>query len=409
MKILMLAPKCFPVNGAEAIVNIKLLSAMTQDGGFEVDLITRKNAKVMYPSESLDAYGVRLNALYMIENEGGFSLKVLWQSLKALLIFKSVLPGCHWAVRALPIVKKLIKENDYDFVLTKNSPSFMLGAYLKKKGFRWVASWNDPFPASFYPSPYGQGNKHKPSLLDALMIRQMKKADYHVFPTLRLQQHMAAYLPFPENRARVIPHVVLTDVAPTWRGCAISETLRIVHSGNLGEARDPRTFFMAIENVMAKHKEVNLEITILGNIDKADIPTKENYPHLVEHFNLIPPVEYSKALDLLKDYSVACIIEAPCKAGEAVFLPTKVTDFMQVGIPVLTISPKEGVLHDLYKRGCIGYFGDVHDVADIQQTLMMLWRDFKNGTIKQNVIDNSFKPQAVADSYRDILKDLSRC
>ena len=123
---------------------------------------------------------------------------------------------------------------------------------------------------------------------------------------------------------------------------------------------------------------------------------------------LIPPVEYSKALELLKDYTVACIVEAPCKAGEAVFLPTKVTDFMQVGIPILTISPKEGVLHDLYKKGGIRYFGDVHDEADIEQTLLNLWRDFKEGKIKQNNIDYSFTPTAVADSYRDILKELSR-
>ena len=85
----------------------------------------------------------------MVENKGGFSLKVLWQSIKSLFILKSAFPTCHWAVRALPIVNKLIKENDYDLVLTKNAPSFLLGAYLKDKGLRWVASWNDPFPTKF--------------------------------------------------------------------------------------------------------------------------------------------------------------------------------------------------------------------------------------------------------------------
>lgn len=187
-----------------------------------------------------------------------------------------------------------------------------------------------------------------------------------------------------------------------------SETLRIVHSGNLGGARDPCTFFAAVEIILATNEDIHIDLTILGKIDEADIPSKEVYPHLVEHFSIIPPVGYSKALDMLKGYDVACIIEAPLKAGEAVFLPTKVTDFMQVGIPVLAISPQEGVLHDLYKNGNIGYFGNVHDVADIKNTLVELWQDFKEGTIKQNVINNSFKPKAVADSYRDILKEISR-
>ena len=41
-------------------------------------------------------------------------------------------------------------------------------------------------------------------------------------------------------------------------------------------------------------------ISVYFNIDKADIPTTEKYPHLVKHFNLIPPVEYSKALEAYK-------------------------------------------------------------------------------------------------------------
>ena len=41
-KILMIAPASYPVNGAEAIVNIKLLKALSDSGEFEIDLISKK-------------------------------------------------------------------------------------------------------------------------------------------------------------------------------------------------------------------------------------------------------------------------------------------------------------------------------------------------------------------------------
>ena len=44
-KILMIAPASYPVNGAEAIVNIKLLKALSDSGKFEIDLISKKNKK----------------------------------------------------------------------------------------------------------------------------------------------------------------------------------------------------------------------------------------------------------------------------------------------------------------------------------------------------------------------------
>ena len=75
---------------------------------------------------------------------------------------------------------------------------------------------------------------------------------------------------------------------------------------------------------------------------------------------------------------------------------------------MLAVSPKEGVLHDLYKKGCIGYYGDVNDVESIKNALLCAWEDFINRRIKENVIDNSFKPQCVAEAYRDIMNELSR-
>ena len=138
------------------------------------------------------------------------------------------------------------------------------------------------------------------------------------------------------------------------------------------------------------------------------MPELDSLPRVKRILTYLPPVEYQQSLSLLDDYDLACVIEAPCKKGEGVFLPTKVTDFMQAGIPIMAISPQEGVLHSLYKNGNIGYYGDVSDVSSIEQTIRSAYKDFVGSGIRENVIDESFYSANVVESYRSIAESLNK-
>ena len=406
---MLIAPKCYPVFGAEAIVNMKMLQAFSTDKTIKVDLVSRKYADEMYPTEGIGSYGVNIDNICVVESCNKLNLRTTWQTIMSLFKFGCFFKGCVWAYEALPVVQKLIKENIYDFVITKNSPSFLLGAFLHDKGLPWVASWNDPFPWGFYPAPYGRGAGHKPTFIERMMLKQMMKADYHVFPSSNLMNHMNQYLPFDKSKARVIPHVVLqnqsAEIVRTQQ--IVDQPLSIIHSGNLGAPRDPHSFFDAVEYLLRENRDIKLKVTVLGKISKDDMPGQDSYPLLSKCFYCLPPVSYTESLKLLENYNLACVIEAPCKEGEAVFLPTKVTDFMQVGIPILSVSPKGGVLHNMYNKGEIGYFGDVHDSIDIKNILQQAWEDYTHNGLKQNKIDNSFLEDSVRQTYLEIGKLLS--
>lgn len=401
MRILMIAPACYPVNGAEAIVNMKLLQAFAKVDDVTVDLISRNNSYT-YPSDEIEKYGVKINELHLIEYVPHMNIPTFWRLILSQLYFRISYFDCVWAVEVLRVVRKMVKRNDYDFVLTKNAPSFLLGAYLKRKGLKWVASWNDPFPGSFYPYPYGHGKESKGTRLERHMIKQMQLADFHVFPTYLLQEHMRSYLQVPQAKCKVIPHVVLSDKEQINHRPLEKkhDVLRIIHSGNLYGQRNPSSFFHAIENVLESNPNAKISVTILGKIDDRFLPELDSLPRVKQCLSYLPPVEYQQSLSLLDNYDLACVIEAPCKKGEAVFLPTKVTDFMQKGIPIMAISPQDGVLHDLYKNGNIGYYGDVTNVNSIELSLRSAYEDFVGDGVKENVIDDSFYAANVVESYR---------
>lgn len=377
-KILMIAPASIPINGAEHIVNAKLLEAFSLDGNFEIDLIAKKHKWEHYPSNS--KLNLNLKSLNIIEVDNKFTLITLWQHFLTLLYFGIVFKGAHWAAKALPIVKKLVANNQYDYVLTKDTPSLLLGYYLKKKyGLKWVATWNDPYPVSKYPHPYGLGLNGKETFIDKLQINIMKKwVDIHIYPSKRLCDYMNSYLQISSDKIRIIPHVVLPSEKQEIK--ITSDVLRFIHSGNLKYPRDPSLFIKGVLDFVTRYPNKKIEISILGTYDKElGGIIKEN--KLEDIFKFIKPVPYDESLTLLKNYHVALIIEAQCEEG--IFLPTKVSDFIQCRKHILAISPINGVLHDLYMEKCISYFASNCDYKCISDEINRIYEDFINDKMDQ--------------------------
>ena len=391
-KILIIAPASFPVTGAESIVNIKLLRALSESGGFLIDLVSKNYKSIDYPSDSLDKYGVKLNSLHTISVDNRITLKTIWQHIANYLFLGVVFKGCHWEYAAFPIIKKLLKENRYDYVLTKGEVALPLGFFAKKKGFKWVATWNDPCPSSMYPPPYGYGVDFKGSYSDRKLITMMRKADCHIFPSERLAKYMQPIVLADSNKVFIIPHVVIISERHHSEG----ETLRLIHSGNLLPPRNSGTFLEGFRKFMIENNYPNVKFCILGNLTEKDKNLIYSYD-LEKYVEYLAPVEYNSSLDMLNSFDIAVIIEADC--AEGIYLPTKVSDFMQMQIPIFSISPKNGTLNDLYKSGNIPYYADVQDVENIASNINKIYSDFKENQIKNNIIPGTFLPQSIIDQY----------
>lgn len=376
-KILVIAPKSYPVIDAEAIVNIKLLTALSNSNQFEIDLISKRGGQY-YPSDSLESYNVKINKHEIIQVENKINLSTIFQHIVSYLVFGCTFMGAHWAVVALPCVKRLVKSNKYDYVLTKNSPSFLLGWYLKKRyGIKWIATWNDPCPDVKYPQPYGEGYSAKGKLVDRLQISIMKKADGHIFPSKRLQDYMMKYLNVSKEQTYVIPHVILNSDKSEYI-CSEEKTLKIIHSGNLKAPRNPRPFLEALSEFHHLNQDKQIEVTLMGVYD-SDIPDYIRKFHIEDVVKLERPVAYQESIKVLSNYHVCLIIEADCEEG--IFLPTKVADFLQCGKRIYALSPKIGVLHDLFESGAVSYFSYVEDKRQILESLNMVYNDFQKGLL----------------------------
>lgn len=394
--ILVIAPASIPITGAEAICNVKLLRVLSENG-YKIDLISKRMKYTHYPETNFAELGLNLNSVNTIEVDNKISLKVIWQHLCCLFIFGTVFKGAHWAYCVLKVAKELCKKNLYDAIITKNSPSELLGYYFKKKnGIKWIATWNDPYPTKKYPKPYGNGVNAKLFILERPLLKKMEEADYHIFPNQRIRDYMSNYINIPAEKTRIIPHVVI----PREHIDTPHENLKIVHLGNVLPPRDATPFLRALSEFIKNKQDAKIEIAFIGQTPQS-IKDYIKTTHLEKYVKIFPPVKYEESQEILETYDIQLIVEAPCEEG--IFLPTKVSDSMQLGKPIFTISPSVGVLNDLYKKGHISYFSSVKDEKDILATLEQVYNDFTNGKLKTFSLEKSYSPQTIFQQYDEII------
>ena len=392
----MIAPGSYPVTSAECIVNVKLLQAMTKCGQFEVDLVSKAIKWQDYPSDSMEDLNIKVNSHKIIVSDNKLNIKTIFQHIKCYLLFGTVYKGSHWAANAFPYIKQLIKENRYDYILTKNESSFLLGYYFKKHyGIKWIATWNDPFPRILYPEAYRKYWNLKPRLSDSKCINIIRRyTDNNIFPNERLRDHLLKTFRIPLSRTTIIPHVVLDQNNTNIKR---GSSLKIIHSGNINYPRDPELFLGALEQFFGSKPDAQLDVYILG-VTGQDIDQKIAAHSLKEHVHTISPVSYQNSMEMLKEYDIAVIIEAKCDEG--IFLPTKVSDFMQAGVPIFAISPAKGILNDLFNNGSIPYYASNESKEEIRLQIEKIYDDYKSAKSDiSNVIPVSYTEKAVTDTY----------
>ena len=397
-RILFVAPESFPVNGAEAIVNIKQLEILSKAGCI-IDVVSKKRKWTDYPLMELSDTDIHLNSLHVLEVDNRLNWSTIKLHILTWLTFGVVYKGAHWAWLALQTCKKLLKENQFDCVMTNSFPSELVGYWIKKhKGIKWIATWNDPYPVEKYPAPYGDGPDAKVFWGARRLIPIMEQyPDMHLFPSDRLRDYMLRYLNIPTEKIKIIPHAVLEkkDVVIPMGG-----QLSILHSGNLNYPRDPKPFLEAFSTFMRINSDANIKLYFQGVLPN-DMLTFIEKLGLKDYVEILPAVSYKESMLALSKYQVVLIIEAPCEEG--IFLPTKVSDYMQEGKIICAISPKVGVLNDLYNAGYIGYMADCQDEKSMLNTLILLFQDFRLGQMKSSKIPISYMSDNVEIECSNII------
>lgn len=404
MRILFLAPYSIPVNNPEAICNAKLIKALA-NANHELYVISKNNNHAYTPDEDSSIFANRVKYLKIIYLKNVINLRTIVGHLKVLLKTGIVYKGAHWAYYAIKEGEKLIKTNRIDLIMSRSPSSEVAAQYLSKKyDIPWVANWNDPYPDSRYPKPYGDGPKGKIVFLQKKLFKKISSlALVHTFPSIRLANYMSQYLDF--KKKVVIPHICMDDFYEHV-GKRKNNYLRVIHSGNIAYPRSPQKLFMALKQFKNVHPEVHFEIAFIGKQDQAFKETIEEYG-LEGNITVLKPSSYVANLRLMENFDLALLVEAEMEEG--IYLPTKVGDYMQSQLPIWSLSPQKGVMNDLFFEGKIDYFSDNSNVDAIYKGFEEIIKTYaanERSLPRRSIIDE-YKEEVVVRQYEAIFKSLS--
>lgn len=385
MKVLMIASGYPPYLFSENICNGKLVMAMLEHG-IKVDVISRVDEGPSYGSEWVAPWNVLKQSAHIISYPLGSPLTrladIIGSGIRMDFCFQA---GIRWTRRAYDLALDLIKKNRYDAVLTRSpiDMAHLVGYKLKQKtGIRWIANWNDP-AAPIWPGQYRHVySPRKQKRMMAFTENLLRAADVNTFPSNSLREHFMEHFPFlKETPTGVIPHIGLVDRA--WPEAAprkIKDKLLFLHSGNLSAERNPETTFQALRKLIDNAGFRDFEFHIMGNVNDYTNELIEKYDlkDIVKNIGSYP---YMDALAVMQSYDILVLLEARLDKG--IFFASKITDYIQTGLPILAISPAQGFAADLFKNDPDNYFANNLDSEDIYLTLKKIVEDHHSGKLEK--------------------------
>lgn len=409
MRLLMIAPGYPPYLFSENLCNGKLVLALMR-AGVEVDVVSKVDEGLSYSADWSAPWDMLRPSAHIINYKtGGKIQRAIDIAFSGIYMGWNFKPGVRWMRRATEMGLKLIDKNHYDAILTRspNDMAHFVGEKLKKETeIKWVANWNDP-ATPIWPGQY----KHNLSADEQLRsmeetARLLRFADINTFPSDSLRQHFTVNFPFlRQTPTYVLPHIGLcSDLWPVGIPNSADGKIRLLHSGNLSTERNPETTFCALRR-LADEGFHDIEFHIMGHINDYTAQLVERY-RLGEIVKCIGSYPYMEALARMQAYDVLVLLEARLEKG--IFFASKFTDYLQTGLPIFAISPKEGFASDMLAGKEGEFLADNEDVDSILSALRAIISRKKSGELMRCASSELFRkvaPAAVVAEYIEMVQN----
>lgn len=392
---------------AKATLNIWRVRAKENKGGF----FTRyKNIFVHFMIPKLDSFFLRNFSAYPAD---GLSKLVYTLNHK----FNHKFNGLIGSMDPLAIVKdsatsamnRCLAQAHYHIVLTF-SPFHSVNLVpltlkRKKKPFKWIAQFSDPWannPLEESRMALFWAKWYEPKVI--------RNADFIIHNSeSALDFLVKRYGPSLLQKSAVILHPFDATLYPQ-RPKQKNQRIILRHVGVLFAHRSPEPLFAAIHILLTRRKELADALTVefVGSIEKAMLETPVARALPADMIVCVPSVSYLESLEKMYDADIVLLIEANTKNN--LFMPSKLSDYIGSRTPILGIVPEGPAHRTLQKLGA--WHAHPLDIAAIASALENLIDYIRTSMDKTSWCVESarheFSMDYVSAKYSEVLEKLDR-
>jgi glycosyltransferase involved in cell wall biosynthesis len=370
---LLLVAMYFPPAGGAGVQRPLKLAGHLADLGFDVHVVAPDDPKWIYrdPSlsvpESLTVHRVR-NIGPKVRYRDALRGAGLLESLgaRAAIQFRRVLvpdASVLWSLSAAAAVRRLVKKEGIDVVLTTSPPIsvHLAGLAGQRAGATWVADLRDSFL-----SPDRRRHIRGEARLQRLVARH---ADAVTAATDGFADEMRALR--PRGPVEVIENgsdFEDFDGLEYHQG----ERFRLTHTGSFASRRDARPFFEALARVNG-----NVVARFVGGFRAADEPLVKELG-LGDKLEIVPFQPHEDVVRLQRDSEALLLLLADWGEAGLKIQSAKLFEYLAADRPILAVVPPDGEAAALVRKlgaGPVVAPGDVDGIAAALNELERRWRD----------------------------------
>ncbi|MBN1971822.1 MAG: hypothetical protein JW870_20855 [Candidatus Delongbacteria bacterium] len=387
-KNILIIAKAYNSNkSARAIQMTRVINALISFTDLSITLITESNVNDIEKKKNLEVYYIKQELFSF------FGKKKMFGMLLNDIIF---LRKQTFINNGITIARRIIKEKNIGTIMTVSTPfdAHSIGLVIKSENpkVKWITFFSDIWPLSLAPKPYDE-NKFSARIKYKKAQKVIEQCEGIITPSIyTIDIIKSNFKPFAKMIS--VPHCIgnrsiLRDkVIPGF----------IVHSGIISKERINEALIIAIKELAAENPNFKGLIQI-GPVHKQF--QKLINKHKCSNIFTLGHLPEIVANNIQSQFEIGLIIEAPMKELSP-FMPSKITDIIQLNRKVVSITPSKSVLSD-FSRKYKGIFCCEYTKDAIKQCIV---EALTSDEIISNDSMDIFRPEIIAESYLKFINSI---
>lgn len=303
-------------------------------------------------------------------------------------------PKCFWIQPSVKLLQEYLKKNPVDAIVTTGPPHSMhiIGRKLHKKtNIPWLADFRDPWTnIDFYKE------LNLTYVADKIHHRAEKSVLKNAQKVVSVTPTWCRELSELAGRQVDLVHNGYDDEDIIKTDKAVDPDFSLVHIGSLNAARNPKTLWLALSEMVKVNTELaaTLKIRFVGNVEPVVLQSLDELG-LTKYVDRIGYMPHADAIAFQQTSTILLLLVNNTPNANGI-LTGKFYEYMASERPILVIGPDRSdvaTFLDETKAGLIAGFDDLEGTKRVVHQLFEKYKSGKLNSESQNYQQYSRKNQ----------------
>lgn len=287
-----------------------------------------------------------------------------------------------WVKPSVKYLKKYIRENNIDTIVTSGPPHslHLIGLQLKKDlNVKWFADFRDPWTTIGYHKSLKLSSsaekKHK-----ALEKEVLDAADTVIVTSKTTKTEFEALTSKP---IEVITNGY--DVEKIGKQ-ALDEKFTLAHIGSFLSERNPRVLWKAIKELIKENSDFkkDFRLKLIGATSQEVLDTIAEF-RLDDYVDNLGYVSHQEAVEHQRKSQVLLLIEIDSEDTNSI-IPGKLFEYMVSERPIIAIGPNSSDFAEIITQTNTGVFFTYDKKEGLKELLLKYYQQYQNQNLKVHAV-----------------------